>query len=585
MATRSRTPRTLSTTGALPKAATGIAGLDELTEGGLPRGRPTLLTGGAGCGKTMLAAEFLVHGAVRYGEPGVFMSFEETADELAQNLRSLGFDLDELQRRGLLALDFVRVERSEIQETGEYDLDGLFIRLGHAIDSVKAQRVVLDTVEALFAGVPDHAILRAELRRLFRWLKARGVTAIITGERGDSTLTRYGLEEYVADCVIVLDHRIVDQVSTRRLRVVKYRGSAHGTNEYPFLIGSRGISVLPITSLKLDHAASSERVSTGIEGLDQMLGGAGVYRGSSILASGSPGTGKSTLAASFVDAACARGEKALMFAYEESESQLLRNMASIGFDLGRWIRKGLLRIESTRPTLHGLEQHLVHMYDLVREFRPAVVAVDPISNLTSHGEDVSLKPTLLRLIDFLKKSQTTALFTSLTTDAAAAFASSEVGVSSLMDSWLLLSNVAYNGERTRTLQVVKSRGMPHSNQVREFVLSDKGIYLVEVYMDGDRVLTGVARVAREAQMAAAHELLGRDHARRRRDLANRRRALEAQIAALSMEAEERAGDVEFTIARERLEAERPQNAAAAAAAGADGSALAPAPAPRRRRKV
>jgi len=590
MATRRRTPRTSATTDALPKAATGIAGLDELTEGGLPRGRPTLLTGGAGCGKTMLAAEFLVHGAVRYGEPGVFLSFEETAEELTQNMRSLGFDLDELQRRRLLALDFVRVERSEIQETGEYDLEGLFIRLGHAIDAVKARRVVLDTVEALFAGVPNHAILRAELRRLFRWLKVRGVTAIVTGERGEATLTRYGLEEYVADCVIVLDHRILDQVSTRRLRVVKYRGSAHGTNEYPFLIGSRGISVLPITSLRLDHAASSERVSTGIEGLDRMLGGAGVYRGSSVLVSGSPGTGKSTLAVSFVDAACSRGEKSLMFSYEESESQLLRNMASIGFDLGRWVRKGLLRIESTRPTLHGLEQHLVHMYDLVRDFSPAVVAVDPISNLTEHGEDAGLKPTLMRLIDFLKKSQTTALFTSLTTDAATVLASSEVGVSSLMDSWLLLSNLAYNGERTRTLQVIKSRGMPHSNQVREFVLSAKGIDLVEVYMDGDRVLTGVARVAREAQMAAANELLGRDHARRRRDLANRRQALDAQIAAMNIEAEERAGDVEFRIARERLEAERPHHAAktgATATTGAEGATGAEGsdPAPRRRRKA
>lgn len=582
MATRRSNTRTPTTTGALAKAATGIAGLDELTQGGLPRGRPTLLAGGAGCGKTMLAAEFLVHGAVRFGEPGVFMSFEETAEELTQNMRSLGFDLDDMQRRHLLALDFVRIERNEVQETGDYDLDGLFIRLGHAIDTVKARRVVLDTVEALFAGVPNHAILRAELRRLFRWLKDRGVTAIITGERGESTLTRYGLEEYVADCVIVLDHRIVDQVSTRRLRVVKYRGSAHGTNEYPFLIGSRGISVLPITSLRLDHSASSERVSTGIAGLDEMLGGAGVYRGSSILVSGSPGTGKSTVAISFVDAACARGEKALMFAYEESQSQLIRNMASVGFDLGRWIRKGLLRIESTRPTVHGLEQHLVHMYDLVRDFEPAVVAVDPISNLTGHDEDIAVKPTLVRLIDFLKTRQTTALFTSLTTDAATVVAASQVGVSSLMDSWLLLTNVAYNGERTRTLQVIKSRGMAHSNQVREFVLSDKGVDLIEVYLDGNQVLTGIARVTREAEMVAAHELLGRDHARRRRDLANRRRALEAQIAALEVEAEERAGDLEFTIARERLEADR-RHPPAAPDAGA--SAPAPAQPAGRRRKA
>lgn len=556
MASRSRNAsRPPADSAGLAKARTGIDGLDEITCGGLPRGRPTLLCGGAGCGKTMVAAEFLVHGATDYGEPGVFMSFEETAEELVENMRSLGHDLRRLQQRKLLALDFVHVERSEIQETGEYDLDGLFIRLGHAIDSLGARRVVLDTVEALFAGVPNHAILRAELRRLFRWLKTRGVTAIVTGERGESTLTRYGLEEYVADCVIVLDHRIVDQVSTRRLRVVKYRGSPHGTNEYPFLIDRHGVSVMPITSLRLDHAASQERVSTGIAGLDRMLGGAGVYRGSSVLVSGAPGTGKSSVAVGFIDAACARGEKALLFAYEESESQLLRNMRSIGFDLQRWIRKGLLRIESTRPTLHGLEQHLVHMHELVRGFDPAVVAVDPVSNLTVQDQDVGLKHTLMRLIDFLKKRGTTALFTSLTSDAAAMIATSEVGISSLMDSWVLLSNLAYNGERTRTLQVLKSRGMAHSNQIREFVMSERGVDLVDVYMHGEQVLTGAARVAHVARMQAANELLGRDHARRRRDLAGRRQALEAQIAALNLDAERQVGDVEFAIERERLESE------------------------------
>ena len=540
----------------LKKAPTGIAGLDEITGGGLPAGRPTLICGAAGCGKTMLAAEFIAHGAIDYGEPGVFMMFEETASELAENLASLGIDMAKLQRQRKVALDFVRVERNEIEETGEYDLDGLFIRLGHAIDSIGAKRVVLDTVEALFAGVPNHAILRAELRRLFRWLKDKGVTAVITGERGESSFTRYGLEEYVADCVILLDHRIVDQVSTRRLRVVKYRGSQHGTNEYPFLIGARGISVLPITSLTLSHVASRERISTGIAGLDQMLGGRGAYRGSSILVSGAPGTGKSSVAASFVDAACQRGERALLFAYEESQSQLLRNMRSIGIDLQHWVAKGLLKIESTRPTLHGLEQHLVHMYDLVRDFRPSVVAVDPISNLTSSREDDGLKLTLMRLIDFLKTAGTTALFTSLTVDRAdIVAATTEVGVSSLMDSWLLLANVAYNGERTRTLQVLKSRGMPHSNQVREFVFSDDGVDLIDVYLDGDQVLTGTARIAHEAHLSASTELRGRDHERRLRDLANRRKALDAQIAALNADAEERAGEVQFAIAREQFEAD------------------------------
>ena len=556
MARQKKPAKTLATDPqTLPKAPTGIQGLDEITGGGLPRGRPTLLCGSAGSGKTMMAAEFLVHGAERYDEPGVFMMFEESAGELAQNVRSLGVDLDKLQQQKKIAIDHVHIERNEIQETGEYDLEGLFIRLGHAIDTIGARRVVLDTLEALFSGLPNHAILRAELRRLFRWLKDRGVTAVITGERGEQSLTRYGLEEYVADCVILLDHRIVDQVSTRRLRVVKYRGTEHGTNEYPFLIGARGISVLPITSMRLDHAASKERVSTGIAGLDDMLGGTGLYRGSSALVSGAPGTGKSSVGASFADAACRRGERALLFAYEESSQQLLRNMASIGLDLGRWQRQGLLHIDASRPTLHGLEQHLVHMYDLVREMKPSVVVVDPISNLTMERDDRSLKPTLMRLIDYLKQQGITALFTSLTSDAAVDVADSQVGVSSLMDTWILLSNLAGNGERTRTLQVLKSRGMPHSHQVREFVMGDHGVGLVDVYLSGDRVLTGTARVSQVAQEEAASDLRRRDHDRRIKELANHRKAIDAQIAALNAQAEERASEVEFAIERERLNAE------------------------------
>jgi circadian clock protein KaiC len=463
----------------LPKAPTGIAGLDEITEGGLPRGRPTLVCGGAGCGKTMLAAEFLVRGALEHGEPGVFMMFEENAAELTQNMRSLGFDLDKLQRQKRIALDHVRIERNEIEETGEYDLEGLFIRLGHAIDSIGAKRVVLDTIEALFAGLPNHAVLRAELRRLFRWLKDRGMTAVITGERGENTLTRYGLEEYVADCVIVLDHRIIDQVSTRRLRIVKYRGTAHGTNEYPFLIGPSGLSVLPITSLRLDHKAGTRRVSTGIAGIDEILDGKGVYRGSSVLVSGSPGTGKSSVAASFANAACERGERALVFAYEESSSQLLRNMRSIGIDLARWMDAGLLQIHASRPTLHGLEQHLVLMYELVRQWRPSVVVVDPISNLSMEHHDMALRGTLMRLIDYLKQQGTTALFTTLTADEPTPTVDSQVGVSSLMDTWLMLSNLELAAERSRAVQIVKSRGMPHSNQVRRFVMSAEGLQVAE----------------------------------------------------------------------------------------------------------
>ncbi len=539
----------------LPKAPTGIQGLDEITGGGLPRGRPTLLCGSAGSGKTMLAAEFLVHGALQYDEPGVFMMFEESAEELAQNLRSLGVDLDKLQRQRKVAIDHVHIERNEIRETGDYDLEGLFIRLGHAIDTVGAKRVVLDTIEALFSGLPNHAVLRAELRRLFRWLKDRGVTAVITGERGETSLTRFGLEEYVADCVILLDHRIVDQVSTRRLRVVKYRGTEHGTNEYPFLIARTGISVLPITSMRLDHLARDERVSTGIDGLDDMLGGKGLFRGSSTLVSGTPGTGKSSVGASFVDAACARGERAVLFAYEESASQVLRNMRSIGIDLKPWLDNGLLHVDASRPTLHGLEQHLVHMYELVRDFKPSVVVVDPISNLTMDKDDRQLKPTLMRLIDYLKKQGITALFTSLTSEMASDVADSQVGVSSLMDTWILLCNVAANGERTRTLQVLKSRGMAHSHQVREFVMGDQGVGLVDVYLSGDRVLTGTARLSQVAQEAAASELRERDHARRLKELASHRKAIDAQIASLNAQADERTGEVEFAIERERLLAE------------------------------
>jgi circadian clock protein KaiC len=540
----------------LSKALTGIEGLDEITGGGLPAGRPTLICGSAGCGKTMLAMEFLVRGAMQFGEPGVFMMFEENAAELTANIRSLGFDLEKLAAQKKIALEYVHIERSEIEETGEYDLEGLFIRLGYAIDSIGAKRVVLDTVEALFAGLPNHAVLRAELRRLFRWLKDRGMTAIITGEKGEgNSITRYGLEEYVADCVIVLDQRIQDQISTRRLRVLKYRGTSHGMNEYPFLIGAHGFSVLPITSLQLDHEVSMQRVPTGVARLDQMLGGQGFFRGSSVLVSGSPGTGKSSVAARFIETACQRGERALFFAYEESNAQIVRNMRSVGIDLERWMKKGLLQIHSSRPTLQGHEQHLVTMHDMVRAFRPTVVAVDPITNLFMAHNDAEVKPTLMRLIDFLKKEQITAVFTSLTTggDATSAPEDSQLGVSSLMDTWLLLRNIEFNGERNRTIFVRKSRGMAHSNQVREFVLSDKGIDLVDVYLGGDRVLTGSSRVAQEAQERAAATMRGQDHQRKLRQLASKRKVIEAQIAALQAEAEAETEEVHFTLLNETLE--------------------------------
>jgi circadian clock protein KaiC len=546
----------------LSKARTGIDGLDEITGGGLPAGRPTLICGSAGCGKTMLAMEFLVRGATQFGEPGVFMMFEENAAELTANVRSLGFDLEALSAAKMVALDHVHIERSEIEETGEYDLEGLFIRLGHAIDTIGAKRVVLDTVEALFAGLPNHGVLRAELRRLFRWLKDRGITAVITGEKGEeNAITRYGLEEYVADCVIILDQRIKEQISTRRLRVLKYRGTAHGMNEYPFLIGAHGFSVLPITSLQLDHPVSAERIPTGIARLDEMLGGKGIFRGSSALISGSSGTGKSSIAAKLVEAACQRGERTLFFAYEESAAQIIRNMRSVNIDLTPWVKKGLLQIHSSRPTLYGLEQHLVMMHDIVRAFRPTVVAVDPISNLTMAYDESEVKPTLMRLIDFLKKEQITAVFTSLTSgeDAATAPAESQLGVSSLMDTWLMLRNVEFSGERNRTIFVRKSRGMAHSNQVREFVLSDQGIDLVDLYLGGDRVLTGSARIAQEAQERVAITLRGEDHQRKLRQLASKRKAIEAQITALQAEAEAETEEVHFAITQESMQAKAVQN--------------------------
>ena len=540
---------TVASDGFIPKAPTGIQGLDEITYGGLPAGRPTLVCGSAGAGKTMLAAEFIVRGALEFGEPGVFVMFEENAEELTANVRSLGFDFAKLQKDKLISLDHVHIERSEIEETGEYDLEGLFIRLGHAIDSIGAKRIVLDTLEALFSGLPNHAILRAELRRLFRWLKDRGMTAVITGERGENTLTRYGLEEYVADCVIVLDHRVTDQISTRRLRVVKYRGSAHGTNEYPFLIGAHGISVMPITSMGLDHPAPTTRLSTGVPSLDEMLGGKGVYRGSSILISGTPGTGKSSLAAHFAKAACERGDKALIFAYEESSQQLLRNMRSIGLDLRKYLDSGLLQIHASRPSLQGLEQHLVTMHDVIVSFKPDVVVIDPITNLSINDRDHEIKPTLMRLIDLIKRKQITAVFTSLITGESADIETSEVGVSSLMDTWLLLRNVEENGERNRTMFVLKSRGMKHSNQVREFLMSERGIDLVDAYIGPDRVLTGTARMIQEERTEASSQLRRMKDERHRSELRNKRMALLAQIEALKSEAAGLEADSQFSAAQ------------------------------------
>ena len=520
-----------ATPASLPKTPTGIRGLDEITDGGLPKGRPTLVCGAAGCGKTLLAMEFIVRGAREFNEPGVFIAFEETGKELADNVASLGFDLPSLIRRKKVVVDYVRVERSEIEETGEFDLEGLFIRLGSAIDGIGAKRVVLDSLEALFAGLPNEAIVRAELRRLFAWLKQKGVTAIITGEQGEETLTRHGLEEYVSDCVIALDHRVHNQVATRRLRIVKYRGSAHGTNEYPALIDEHGLSVLPISSLGLNYPVSTAYLSSGIPRLDTMLAGKGYFKGSSILVSGTAGSGKSSMAAAFADNVCARGGRCLYWSSEESPAQIVRNMASIGFDLGRHVRKGLLRFHAVRPTLYGLESHVVSLHKLVHEFRPEALVMDPITNLTAVGDDAEIKAMLTRVIDFLKTEGITAIFTSLTSGASV-LEQSEVGVSSLMDSWLLLSMVQSASERNRLLYLLKSRGMAHSNQMREFVLSNKGIDLADVYVGPGAVYTGTARLNQEAHDQAEKLVQQQAVERRQRELELERRNLEAQAAAL-----------------------------------------------------
>jgi len=515
----------------LQKEPTGIRGFDEITRGGLPQGRPTLVCGSAGAGKTLFAMEFLVQGAMHHDQPGVFMSFEETGEELTKNVASLGFDLKQLIAEKKLLLDYVFIERSEIEETGEYDLEGLFLRLGYAIDTIGAKRVVLDTLEALFSALPNEAIIRAELRRLFRWLKDKGVTAVITCERGDGTLTRYGLEEYVADCVILLDHRVQNQLSTRRLRIVKYRGTSHGTNEYPFFIDQKGFSVLPITSVGLTHQAPTERISSGIPRLDTMLDGRGFYRGSSILVSGTAGTGKSTISAHFVGAACQRGERALLFAFEESQDQIIRNMRSIGIDLEKFVKKGSLKFHNARPSAFGLEVHLALIHRIITEYEPDVVVVDPITNFLAVGDDVETKSMLMRLIDFLKLKQCTAMFTSLTS-AKNEIEDSEVGVSSLMDTWILVKNVESNGERNRGLYILKARGIAHSNQVREFVMTPRGINLIDAYIGSEGVLMGSARVSQVARENAAEAERRQTTERKERELERKRDLYEAQLATL-----------------------------------------------------
>ena len=538
----------------LPKSLTGITGLDEITGGGLPQGRPTLICGSAGSGKTLFSMEFIVRGALDFNEPGVFMAFEEKAEELSMNVASLGFDLDQLQKDKLIKLDHVHIERSEIEETGEYDLDGLFIRLGYAIDSIGAKRVVLDTIENLFAGLTNQGILRAELRRLFEWLKEKKVTTIITGEKGDGALTRHGLEEYVSDCVILLDHRITNQISTRLLRIVKYRGSMHGTNEYPFLINEKGISVMPVTSLTLDHPVSSERISSGIPALDKMLDGRGFFRGSSILVSGTAGTGKTSIATTFANEACLRKERCIYFAFEESPQQIIRNMLSIGLDLQEHIDNGLLKFQASRPTLNGLEMHLVAIHRQIKDFKPSVVILDPITNLITVGSVSDVKSMLMRLIDFLQSEQITVMFTALTLNSVITEQTDE-GVSSLVDAWLLVRDIESNGERNRGMYVMKSRGMKHSNQVREFMITNKGLELVNVFLGPEGVLIGSAREAQQLQHGTGDIL--REHAvsRKDREIERKRLVLEAKITGLKEEFESMQDELNKTYIEDELRKE------------------------------
>ncbi len=537
----------------LPKSRTGMTGFDEITEGGLPKARPTLVTGGPGSGKTLFAMEYLVKGATEFNEPGVFIAFEETPEELAKNVRSLGFDLNELAAQKKLVLDYVRIERSEIEVTGEYDLEGLFVRIGYLADSIKAKRIAIDTLEALFASLPNEAILRAELRRLFRWLKERGLTAVITAERGtDARLTRHGLEEYVSDCVILLDHRVTEQLSTRRLRIVKYRGSFHGTNEYPFLIERDGISILPITSVELKHKVSSERVSTGIVRLDSMMGD-GYFKGSSILVSGTAGTGKTSFASAFAEATCKRGGKVLYFSFEESEPQIIRNMRSIGMDLEPWVRKGLLQFHASRPSAFGLEMHLVKMHAFINEFEPDAVIMDPISNLVSVGSASEVNSMLNRIIDFMKGKGITTVLTNLSSPETTE--QTEVAISSMIDTWILLRTVEMNGERNRTIYILKSRGMAHSNQVREFTIEDRGVKLTDVYVGEGQVFTGTARQAQEAKDLAEALVRKQEIERKRREYERRLKAAESESEALRAQMQQDRQELEMIVRQEELREE------------------------------
>ncbi len=538
-----------------PKALTGIIGLDDITNGGLPRGRPTLVCGSAGCGKTLFGMEFLVHGITQYDEPGVFVAFEETCEELTQNVSSLGYDLADLIDQNKLTIDHVSIDQAGFEQTGDYNLDGLFIRLQYAIQKVSAKRVVLDTIEVLFEALDDSQILRAELRRLFRWLKDKGVTVVITGERGNGMLTRNGIEEYVSDCVILLEHRVENRLSTRLLRIVKYRGSSHGSDEYPFLIDNGGFSVLPITSVSLDYDVTDERISSGIPRLDQMLGVQGFFRGSTIMVTGSSGTGKTTFASQFLDAACQRGERCLYFSFEEPANQIIRNMRSVGLDLQARVEADLLRFESVRPTGYSLEMHLLILHKHIQEFDPQIVVIDPVTSFEAIGSKADGRILLTRLIDFLKRRGITGFLTSLTT-AGETSEQTEVDISSMVDSWLLVRNVESSGERNRIMYVLKSRGMAHSNQITEYEITEDGINMVDTYLGKSGVLTGSARLAQAAREQEEEQEYKQTIKLKKLQLEHKRTTIQAQIAALQAEL-----DVENAEAQLLLDLEARREAA------------------------
>jgi circadian clock protein KaiC len=551
-------------TDGITKSPTGIEGFDDLTLGGLPTGRPTLVCGSAGCGKTLFSSTFLFNGAKIYDEPGVFVTFEERPIDIVANVDSLGFDLQGLIDQSKIHIEHIEIDPSEVAEIGDYDLEALFLRLEFAVDQIGAKRIVLDTIESLFSAFSNPAILRAEIRRLFDWLKQKGLTAVITGERGDGTLTRQGLEEYVSDCVILLDHRVDNQISTRRLRIVKYRGTAHGTNEYPFLIDEDGFSVLPVSSLGLGHKVFEDRISTGVADLDAMLTGGGFYRGSSILLTGVAGSGKSSLACMMADAACQNGERALYLSFEESEAQTVRNMKSIGTDLGKWLKSGQMRYIAARPTFYSLEMHLAIMLREINRFKPQLVVLDPISAFTDSADIAEVQAMLLRIVDYLKSNGITAVFTHL---ASVEQAQTDAGLSSIMDGWVLLLNREANGEFNRELYLLKARGISHSNQVREFVMSNNGIHLLDPYLGEDGALTGSARRNAEARARRAEAERQAEVTRVQDQVTQRRRRALAQIETLNADIEADEAELRRLVTAEETYQQLSRESAAALARG------------------